>query len=124
MSAFDLSKISNVRGRIEGRIINNGELTEKISTNIGGSIDSARLLSYDKHANKIVIRLDHREIPSFWIEIPLDLSQLSEWIENEKERLEIKEEIEEEKNIAIDMGIYDIGQDEGELNWLGKDTSA
>lgn len=121
MENKDLSKISNVRGRIEGRIIKDGE--ETIRTNIGGVIDGVRLLSYDKDTNKIIIRLDHSTLPSFWIEIPLDLSELSEWVENEKERMEIEKEIEEEKNIAIDMGIYDIGQNEGELNWLGNDTS-
>ena len=118
MSASDLSKISNVKGRI----IKYGE--ENLTTNIGGCIDGARLLSYDKDTNKIIIRLDHSTIPSFWIEIPLDLSQISDWIDFEKERMEINEEIEEEKNIAIDMGIYDIGQNEGELNWLGNGTSS
>jgi len=122
MENKDLSKISNVRGRIEGKIIKDGE--ESIRTNTGGVIDGVRLLSYDKDTNKIIIRLDHSTLPSFWIEIPLDLSQLSEWVDSEKERMEIEKEIEEEKNIAIDMGIYDIGQNEGELNWLGNDTSA
>lgn len=122
MENKDLSKISNVRGRIEGKIIKDGE--ESIRTNTGGGINGVRLLSYDKDTNKIIIRLDHTTLPSFWIEIPLDLSQLSEWVDSEKERMEIEKEIEEEKNIAIDMGIYDIGQNEGELNWLGNDTSA
>jgi hypothetical protein len=119
MSNKDLSKISNVRGRIEGKIIKNGEITENSYTNIGGAIDNVRMISYDKDSNKITIRLDHSTMPSFWIEIPLDLTQVAKWIEDEKEIKELREELETEKNIAIDMGIYDIGQEEGELNWLG-----
>jgi len=32
--------------------------------------------------------------------------------------LEKKNELEDEKNAAIEMGEYDIGQEEGELNWF------
>ena len=100
MENKDLSKISNVRGRIEGKIIKNGEITENSYTNIGGAIDDVRMISYDKYSNKITIRLDHSTIPSFWIQIPLDLSQLAEWVESQKERMEIKEDIDNEKNIC------------------------
>lgn len=123
MENKDLSKISNVRGRIEGKIIKNGEITENSYTNMGGAIDDVRMISYDKDSNKITIRLHHSNMPSFWIQIPLDLTQVAEWVESEKERMEIREEIETEKNIAIDMGTYDIGQEKGELNWLGSEKN-
>jgi len=35
--------------------------------------------------------------------------------------LDTKKDLESEKNIAIDMGIYDIGQETGELNFGGPD---
>jgi len=37
--------------------------------------------------------------------------------------LDTKKDLESEKNIAIDMGIYDIGQERGELNFGGTDFS-
>lgn len=73
---------------------------------------------------KFSLRLD---LHSKYIEIPLSLTQLTDWfaqiekehaiaiaIEEEDERAER----EAEKNAAIDMGEYDIGQEKGELNWL------
>jgi len=82
---------------------------------------------------KFSIRLD---LHSKYIEIPLSMAQLKEWFakiekedaialeeERESERQEMEyeklsEERESEKNAAIDMGEYDIGQEKGELNWL------
>ena len=74
---------------------------------------------------KFSIRLD---LHSKYIEIPLSMAQLKEWFatiekedaialeeERESERQEIAET---EKNAAIDMGEYNIGQEKGELNWL------
>ena len=37
------------------------------------------------------------------------------------EYMKEKKELETEKNTAIDMGVYDIGQAEGELNFGGED---
>jgi hypothetical protein len=48
---------------------------------------------------------------------------------NEEDRLryldylDTKKDLESEKNIAIDMGIYDIGQETGELNFGGPDLT-
>jgi hypothetical protein len=41
----------------------------------------------------------------------------------EKEIVEERAEREVEKNAAIDMGEYDIGQEKGDLNWLNTDDA-
>jgi hypothetical protein len=41
----------------------------------------------------------------------------------EKDIVEERAEREVEKNAAIDMGEYDIGQEKGELNWLNTDDA-
>ena len=73
---------------------------------------------------KFSIRLD---LHSKYIEIPLSMEQLKEWFAKieeedalalEEEREQERREMEAEKNLAIDMGIYDIGQEEGMLNWM------
>ena len=80
--------------------------------------------SYEK---KFSIRVD---LHSKYIEIPLSMAQLKEWfakieeedavaLEEEREAEEQdRREMEAEKNAAIDMGEYDIGQEKGMLNWL------
>jgi len=50
-----------------------------------------------------------------------DAIALEEERESERQEMEyekLSEERESEKNAAIDMGEYDIGQEKGELNWL------
>lgn len=86
---------------------------------------------------KFSIRVD---LPSKFIEISLSMAQLNEWFaeikkehdlslederdemdETEVERADLKAERDEreaERNQAIDMGEYDIGQEKGELNWM------
>jgi hypothetical protein len=85
---------------------------------------SVYLAKGNLNEKKFSIRLD---LHSKYIEIPLSLSQLSDWFAQiEKEHaIAIEEEIaderaerEAEKNTSIDMGEYDIGQEKGELNWL------
>jgi len=94
---------------------------------------SVYLAKLDPVEKKFSIRLD---LHSKYIEIPLSMAQLKEWFdkiekenaialedERESERQEMEyeklaEERESEKNAAIDMGEYDIGQEKGELNWL------
>ena len=127
MSQFkDVSEIPNVTGRIEGR----DSLSEYTRVNLGSRIDSVAFSSYNDVTNTVTIRLDHSTIPSFWIEIPLNLTQLSEFVEIEKESIRVEEyffenkkEMEIEKNMAVDMGEYDIGQDEGRLNWMGDELA-
>ena len=83
------------------------------------------LSKYDSIKKKFCIRID---LPSKYIEIPLSISQLNEWFSKEDKKakdleifdyLDTKKELEDEKNAAIDIGEYDIGQEEGELNLLG-----
>ena len=40
--------------------------------------------------------------------------------ENKKDWIEMKKELDGERDEAIDMGVYDIGQESGELNWCGE----
>jgi hypothetical protein len=76
---------------------------------------------------KFSIRVD---LHSKYIEIPLSMAQLKDWFakieeddavaleEEEKEAEQDRRDLEAEKNAAIDMGIYDIGQEKGMLNWM------
>ena len=97
------------------------------STSTDESLDlpkSVYLTKGNLNEKKFSIRLD---LHSKYIDIPLSLTQLSDWFAQiEKEHaVALEEEIaderaerEAEKNAAIDIGEYDIGQEKGELNWL------
>jgi hypothetical protein len=107
---------------------------------------SVYLTNGNLNEKKFSIRLD---LHSKYIDIPLSLTQLSDWFAQieEEDAIALEEiadersdltaqdwfskaenlilrmkffcaEIEAEKNAAIDMGEYDIGQEKGELNWL------
>jgi hypothetical protein len=64
------STIKNVKGRI---MSNN-------KVNSFGVIDGARFQYYDEETKTVVIRVDHSEIPEFWMDIPIKLDQLQKWI--------------------------------------------
>ena len=74
---------------------------------------------------KFSIRVD---LPSKYIEIPLSMMQLNEWfskiaVEDERERTTEKAELDAERELAIEIGEYDIGQAKGELNWLNMENN-
>jgi hypothetical protein len=48
-----------------------------------------------------------------------ELLQAWENWENKKDWFEMKKELDEERDLAIEMGEYDIGQNDDELNWYG-----
>jgi hypothetical protein len=110
-------------------------ITPEGTKNVINSVDlpkSVSLTKCDTVGKKFCVRLEFR---TNHIEIPISFTRLSEWMsevekQNQKcqeesmsDYLEQKKEMDDEKNTAIDMGMYDIGQEEGELNWLGSDVS-
>lgn len=100
-----------------------------------GSLDlpkSVYLTKGNSDEKTFSLRVD---LPSKYIEIPLSISQLSEWFakigvedaaelqyERESERESERAERDAEREAAIDMGEYDIGQEKGMLNWLNDDA--
>ena len=46
-------------------------------------VDGVTLLRYDRDTNRVTIRCDHTECPSFWLEILLPLDQLDQFVKQE-----------------------------------------
>jgi hypothetical protein len=65
------SKINDVKGRV---------MDQDNNINPRGIIDSAKFDCYNKDTNTVVIRIDDTNVPGFWLEIPLNLNQLQDWI--------------------------------------------
>jgi hypothetical protein len=80
----DLSKIDHVRGRV---------CDSTGAVNLYGRIDTVHLRDYDSNTGHVILRCDHAALPEFWLEIPLSLKQLREWIrEQEEDGMEGEEE--------------------------------
>lgn len=66
-----ISKIKNVKGRVQDGDKN---------LNKFGKIDNARLKNFDPETKTLTIRVDDTNVPGFWVEIPLNLDQVEEWL--------------------------------------------
>lgn len=49
-------------------------------TNLFGKIDGARFLHYDPETRSIVVRVDHSEIPEFWLELNFTLDEVNKFV--------------------------------------------
>ena len=77
-----LSALPNARGRIEGR-----DDRGKPIVNPGSKIDGARFYRYDPDTDTVTIRVDHLDIPAFWMEVPFTMAALNAWVEIEKREI-------------------------------------
>lgn len=74
--AAEAAHLQGVRGRIHGH---DGQVNKY------SKVDSARLFSYDPETGTVMVRVDHSEIPEFWLEVPIKMDQLNAWVaEQEK----------------------------------------
>lgn len=70
-----LKVLRRVKGRIEGR---NEE--GKSIVNPFGMVDGARLVDYNPGSRILDIRVESTAVPNFWLEIPLPLDQVDQYV--------------------------------------------
>ncbi len=67
--------------RAHGRIRGEDPIATTIKYNTRGSIDGARFFAYNPDTKAITIRVDHSEIPEFWLEVEFTKEKLQEWLD-------------------------------------------
>lgn len=81
IATIELGKLT-ARGRIEKVVTSRGRTHGVV--NMGGEIDNARLLTYDKESNTIILRMDRSTHQEFWAEVYIPVEQLRNWLAAEK----------------------------------------